>query len=176
MIDPVDRSLNSTAAALLGFLHAGPATGWDLLQTAQQRIGSFWTVTQSQVYRELTAMTGRGLVTPGESGPRGRVAYALTDEGRAAFAGWLDDGPGADTLRIPLLLTLTFADQLDTGRLRAVLDEQRSRHEELLAGYRSVLAGPIADRTQRATLEYGVRHEQAVLDWFAVLPEVLRLT
>jgi len=31
-------------------------TGWDLVAVAQQRIGNFWTLTQSQVYRELTAM------------------------------------------------------------------------------------------------------------------------
>lgn len=46
------RPLNSTAASLLGFLHEGPMSGWDLVNLAQERIGDFWTITQSQVYRE----------------------------------------------------------------------------------------------------------------------------
>ena len=32
--------LNSTAASLLGCLHEGPMTGWDLAATAQRAIGS----------------------------------------------------------------------------------------------------------------------------------------
>ena len=35
------RPLNATAASLLGFLHEGPKTGWDLVVTAQERIGKF---------------------------------------------------------------------------------------------------------------------------------------
>ncbi len=52
--------LNATAASLLGFLHEGPKTGWDLVATAQDRIGKFWSVTTSQVYRELAAMEAAG--------------------------------------------------------------------------------------------------------------------
>lgn len=31
-------------------------TGWELVAVAQERIGAFWTLTQSQVYRELASM------------------------------------------------------------------------------------------------------------------------
>ena len=72
------RELNATAAALLGLLHRGPMTGWDLVTTAQERIGNFWTLTQSQVYRELARMTEIGLVTVGEPGPRDRKPYTIT--------------------------------------------------------------------------------------------------
>ncbi len=41
------RALNATAASLLGFLHAGPASGWDLLRIAQTSIGRFWSITSS---------------------------------------------------------------------------------------------------------------------------------
>ncbi len=78
--------VNSTAAALLGLLHDGPLSGWDLWSTAQLVIGDFWTVTRSQVYRELAAMAQAGLVVSGETGPRDRKPYALTDAGREATA------------------------------------------------------------------------------------------
>jgi hypothetical protein len=66
------RDLNNTAAALLGLLHEGPMTGWDLVAAAQERTGNFWTLTQSQVYRELARMTEPGLITAADPGPRDR--------------------------------------------------------------------------------------------------------
>jgi len=116
------RPLNPTAASLLGFLHEGPMTGWDLLRRAQERIGSFWTLTQSQVYRELAAMAAAGLVEVGPPGPRDRKPHALTDAGREAFARWLDQDPGPDQIRIPLLLTIAFAEHLPAQRLAALVD------------------------------------------------------
>ena len=53
---PAEPPLNPTAASLLGFLHQGPMTGWDLAQTVEATIGDFWNVTRSQVYRELRTL------------------------------------------------------------------------------------------------------------------------
>lgn len=175
------RPLNATAAALLGLLHNGPMTGWDLVMLAQERIGNFWTVTQSQVYRELTAMALAGLVEAGPPGPRDRKPYTLTDAGRVSFAGWLDREPGPDQIRIPLLLTLAFAHHLSPQRLQSILAARRAEHAERLAGYEAARAAfeetlPVGrDAARRATLEYGLRHERAVLEWFDVLPAVLGL-
>ncbi|MHB8328152.1 MAG: PadR family transcriptional regulator, partial [Acidimicrobiales bacterium] len=76
-----DAPINPTAASLLGFLHGGPMTGWDLDQAVGGSIGNFWNVTRSQIYRELRALTGRGCVEPGQSGPRDRVPYSVTEVG-----------------------------------------------------------------------------------------------
>ena len=46
-------------------------SGWDLAETAQSSIGDFWTVTRSQVYRELAWMAEAGLVEAGERGAPG---------------------------------------------------------------------------------------------------------
>lgn len=172
------RPLNATAAALLGFLHEGPMTGWDLLVVAQQRIGNFWTLTQSQVYRELAAMATSGLVEVGALGPRDRKPYAVTERGRAAFAAWLDRDPAPDQVRIPLLLTIAFAAHLPPARLPEMIATARAEHAERLAGYeaaRRQLAGGngAADVTRLATLEFGLRHERAVLEWFDELPGLL---
>jgi DNA-binding PadR family transcriptional regulator len=168
---------NSTAAALLGLLLERPMTGWDLIAAAQERIGEFWTITQSQVYRELTAMAARGLVAAGPTGPRDRKPYEVTPAGRAAFADWLENGPGEDQVRIPLLLTIAFAGHLPAGRLAEIIDDRRAVHAERLERYlagRELLAaaGP-GEAARLATLEFGIRHEQAVLDWFDVLPGIL---
>ena len=170
-------ALNATAASLLGFLHEGPMTGWDLVVAAQQRIGNFWTLTQSQVYRELTAMAKAGLVAVGTRGPRDRKPYELTPAGRAAFRDWIGREPAGEQIRFPLLVTLMFAAHLPPERLAAMLARHRAAHAERLAEYESAaeaLAGqPGADPAQRATLDFGLRYERAALAWFDHLPAIL---
>ncbi len=154
-------------------------TGWDLIEAAQERIGEFWTLTQSQVYRELSAMAARGLLEAGPVGPRERKPYRATSTGRAAFDAWLQGEPGADQVRIPLLLTIAFAEHLAPDRLSRIVAAQRSVHQERLDRYRAaqraLAAAPGAPAVRLATLEFGLRHEEAVLDWFDVLPGILSL-
>ncbi|MQA11709.1 MAG: PadR family transcriptional regulator [Pseudonocardiaceae bacterium] len=168
--------LNATAASLLGLLHDGPMTGWDLVATAQSRIGSFWTLTQSQVYRELAKMSEAGLVRAGETGPRDRKPFTITTVGKRAFVDWLACEPAAEQIRFPLLLTMSFAGHLPPGRLDEIIQSQRETHAERLTEYRRQ-EPRLADDPQRlATLRFGIRHEQAVLDWFDELPSLLGST
>lgn len=176
-----ERPLNATAASLLGFLHEGPLTGWDLVATAQVVIGEFWTLTQSQVYRELTTMAGAGLVEAGERGRRDRRPYRITDAGRAAFAEWIDREPGPETIRFPLLLTLAFGRQLPPERLATFLTHHRELHRARLAAYvdqqaAALAAGDASHPFAMATLDFGLTYERAVLDWFDRLPAALTET
>ncbi|HEV2089260.1 MAG TPA: PadR family transcriptional regulator [Cryptosporangiaceae bacterium] len=171
------RPLNATAASLLGFLHHGPLSGWDLVVTAQAVIGDFWSLTQSQVYRELAAMSAAGLVEAGERGPRDRRPYSITDAGRAAFADWVRREPGPETIRFPLLLTVAFGRHVPPGRLGEVLDHHRATHAERLADYEAQRAAAVEagepDPYALATLDFGLRYERAVLDWFDHLPDTV---
>ncbi|MFJ8577053.1 helix-turn-helix transcriptional regulator [Micromonospora sp. NPDC093277] len=173
-----DRPLNATAASLLGFLHDGPMTGWDLVEYAQQRIGAFWSLTQSQVYRELTAMAAAGLVRAGERGPRDRKPYEITDAGRAAFAEWTAKPPAEETIRFPMLLTVLFGRHLPADRLAEFLAGHRAAHAARLAEYEQVAAAlpdeaEAVDPYSVATLRFGLAYERAVLDWFGALPPAL---
>lgn len=172
-----EYALNATAASLLGFLHEGPLTGWDLVATAQERIGDFWSLTQSQVYRELAAMAAAGLVAAGERGPRDRRPYRLTDAGRAAFAAWAARDPGPETIRIPLLLAVCFGRYLPPERLAATLTRHRAAHAARLAEYEAVRATcatwPEDNPYALATLDFGLAYERAVLAWFDALPATL---
>jgi len=62
------EDLNATQGSLLGFLHDGPKTGWDLLQEVSATLSRFWSVTPSHVYRELQNLERRKLV---KAKPRG---------------------------------------------------------------------------------------------------------
>lgn len=161
--------VNATAAALLGLLRDGPQTGYALVQRAQRELGDFWTVTRSQVYRELTGMAERGLVLADAAGARDARPYRITDGGRAAFSAWMHADPGPDVVRIPLLLRLAFLDALEPERLRELVDQQREEHVARLAGYEQTEAAAremgATDR-QLVTLRFGLAYERAVLTWF----------
>lgn len=172
-----DPPLNATAASLLGFLHDGPMSGWDLAATAETVIGDFWSLTQSQVYRELTRMADAGLVEAGERERRDRRPYRITAAGRAAFAAWVDQPPGQELIRFPLLLTISFGRHLPPERLGAFVAEHRSVHEQRLAHYeeqREAAAEAVdTDPYSLATLEFGLAYERAALAWFDRLADLL---
>jgi DNA-binding PadR family transcriptional regulator len=172
------RRLNATAASLLGFLHDGPMSGWDLVATAQSRIGDFWSLTQSQVYRELAAMAADGLVEAQERGRRDRRPYAITDAGRAAFAAWVAREPEPETIRFPFLLTVMFGRHLPPERLAEIVTRHRAVHADRLAAYEQVSAAlpPEAAEAEPyaiATLTFGIAYERAILGWFDALPPAI---
>lgn len=173
-----DYRPNSTAASLLGFLHEGPMTGWDLAATAQRAIGNFWSLTPSQVYRELAAMADAGLIRAGERGPRDRQPYTLTRAGRAAFRRWIDQEPGPENIRFPLLLTIEFGRHLPPDRLAEFVQHHRAAHARKLAEYeqlhQAALESGHHDPYAMATLEFGIAHERAALEWFEQLPAEIR--
>ena len=165
--------LNATAASLLGFLHQGPMTGWDLVQTVEGTIGPFWNVTRSQVYRELRTLEELGHVEAGETGARERRPYSLTDAGRTAFARWIAREPGPDMIRSPMLLTVFFGNHLDPELLHRHLTLQRIRHEQQLAAYetlRAELDGQPDVEWPLQALLFGIEYERAVLRWIEGLP------
>jgi DNA-binding PadR family transcriptional regulator len=168
-------AVNPTAASLLGFLHDGPLTGWDLAAWAERVIGPFWSLTRSQVYRELSAMAESGLVEPGPVGRRDARPYAITEAGRQAFAHWAAAGPGEATMRLPLLLFVALGKHLAPSQLAAILHEQREHQAKLLAEYvklrRDLTAGePAADPHLMAILEYGIMSARTTLRWIDRLP------
>ncbi len=159
--------LNATAASLLGLLHRGPMTGWDLARQAETIIGDFWNVTHSQIYRELRTLEEAGLVEAGPAGRRAKKPFSITDKGRAAFAVWIRREPGPDIIRSPLMLMVFFAAHLDDTRRRRFMAIQRLRHEQTLDEYRKVYDTLGAEEAGLANvLQFAIFHEEAVARWF----------
>src|SRR6266496_1769078 len=101
-------SINATSASLLGYLYWRAMSGGEIVAAVEASVGHFWNVTRSQIYRELQTLARQGLVEVGELGPRRRCPYTITDEGRGAFLAWLEQDPGPDIIRSPLLLKFFF--------------------------------------------------------------------
>ena len=79
-----------------------------------------------------------------------------------------------EQIRYPLLLTISFGRHLPPGLLARFVLEHRAAHAERLAAYhhdRQTLGDD--DAYTAATLDFGIRYEQAVLDWFDALPAAI---
>ena len=172
--------MNATQASLLALLDGcgGELTGGELVRVAELRIGQFWSLTRSQVYRELAVMEREQLVAPGAPGPRDARPVRVTDAGREAYRAWLTGQLPDDTIRIPVLLAVSFGAALDPGDLRELLRHSQAEHRQRLADYEQLDADlaqlPGGDPWARATVSFGIQYERAVLAWFTSLPESVR--
>jgi DNA-binding PadR family transcriptional regulator len=163
--------LNPTAASLLGLLsHRSPRTGWELSRAFEESIGQFWSITRSQVYRELRTLAERGMIEMGASGVRDRRECTITPLGRAAFKEWIARTPAQEQIRFPLLLMTFFGDAVPPERLREACTTQRRVHAERLAAYEGLLPHVQAEAYPALALDFGIRFERTVLGWIDDLP------
>lgn len=151
---------------ILGLLADRPLHGYDVKQRFESLLGGSWEVNVGQVYTTLQRLERDGLVEPaGERGDRRRLAYRLTDAGRAALEGWLRQPESEpqllrDAIYVKLLLTTRLAngdlDQLLTGQRRVYLqrlrdlagleeDARRGGRHDLVLLYRGAILHTEAD-------------------------------
>ena len=163
-------TLNTTAASLLGFLHEQPMTGWDLLHTVRNRIGNFWSLTPSQVYREITVLIADGYITANDRGVRNKRLLSLTSKGREAFGLWIAQPPTEEIIRFPLLLSTFFSDHIEPKQLNEYIRLHEEAHRSRLKKYQQeykalVESDEQAKRGRLLALSFGIKYEKAALEW-----------
>jgi DNA-binding PadR family transcriptional regulator len=161
--------VNATAAALLGLLHDGPMTGGQLVAAAGERFGSFFSVTRSQVYRELPTLADAGLLKPGKQGPRASQQYVITAAGKRAFKAWLVSGSGSDALRSPLVLRLLHAGTLSARQRAELVRNGRQAYAERLGAARAAARGE-QDPYRKAVADFAVAHTRAMVKLLDAIP------
>jgi DNA-binding PadR family transcriptional regulator len=167
-----DTGVNPTAAALLGLLHEGPMTGGQLMAAAERRLAPYWSMTRSQVYRELPVLAERGYVRLGKPGPRSSQPYAITASGKRAFSRWLAENPGRDTIRNPIALRIAFGELHSASQLRNLYAAANDYHTEALAHVREQVrnAKKEGDSFDASALEFAVAYHKAALSWLKTAP------
>jgi DNA-binding PadR family transcriptional regulator len=163
-------SVNATAAALLGLLHAGPMTGGQLVAAAGEQFGAFFSVTRSQVYRELPVLAEAGLLKLGKVGARASQQYAITAAGRRSFKAWLAADGGVDPLRSPLVLRLLHAGTLTTKQRAHLVGTSREAYAERLVAARAAARGE-PDPYRKLVADFAVAHVRAMLKLLDAVPE-----
>ena len=162
--------VNATAAALLGLLHGGPMTGGQLVAAAGERFGLFFSVTRSQVYRELPALTEEGLLRLGKQGPRASQQYVITAAGKRSFKAWLASGGEADAVRSPLVLRLLHAGTLTVKQRTELLRSAREAYTERLSEARAA-ARATDDPYGKPVADFAVAHTRAMIKLIDAVPE-----
>lgn len=164
--------INATAAALLGLLHEGQMTGGQLMATAEERLGRYWSMTRSQVYRELPALAELGYVKLGKPGPRSSQPYSITPTGKRAFLRWLTEEPSRDALRNSVALRVAFGDKQSAAQLRKLQETAVEYHNEELALTREQAkeAKKEGDDYGAAALEFAAGYHKAALAWLKTVP------
>ena len=167
----------SLRGAILGFLSLEPTSGYTLKQRFDGSVRSFWSATQSQIYRELHALEREGLVdveaVPGNGKPERKV-YSLTPPGQAALQRWLAEPLEPLVLRHPMLLKLVFAAHASPAALADILDG----YERGIAETRTAYVARLTDENVfslarsareaaiwKLSIEHGIAWCDAELKW-----------
>jgi DNA-binding PadR family transcriptional regulator len=174
------EQLPATAYVVLGLVSIRPMSGYELAAYAERSIGNFFPLTRSHINSEIDRLGRLGLLETTEiaqqNAPTKRV-YQITPDGSGELRRWLGDAVmKEERSRSLFLVRIFFGDRTSPERLAALLDEfesaARARRDRLAA-----IADKLADRPasvfRRSTAMFGLRREQASLDWVAEVRPML---
>ncbi|GAA1745488.1 helix-turn-helix transcriptional regulator [Luedemannella helvata] len=142
------------------------------MATAERRLGPYWSMTRSQVYRELPALADMGYVREGKPGPRASQPYVITPAGKRAFARWLAEEPSLESLRNPTALRVAFGAHQSSSALKNLYSTATEEHTEALAAVREQIKAAKAegDSYGVAALDFAVAYHKAALTWLKSVP------
>ena len=167
--------------ALLGFLNFGPMTGYDLKQCLEMSTMFFWQAPQSQIYRTLNELEKGGDIVShieAQQDRPDRRVYEITEQGKAAFDGWLAEPIQEISLhKDRLLLKVFFSGSVDRQALAAQLQFQKQLHvrqgrvytqdirsfvDQMIDQYPQLIENGVV---WEATLRFGELYTQMYIQW-----------
>jgi PadR family transcriptional regulator AphA len=131
--------------AILGLLAENPMSGFDLVGEFDVARSVIWPAPQNEIYKILRTLESEGVIRVAENGPRGRIVYAITPEGRAALTAWLRE-PSDYTTRYEPMLKAVFMRQATPAVRRAIAKADGTFAEEQLTKLRQADAKRRAER------------------------------
>lgn len=161
---------------ILGLLHYGPQTGYEITQYFKNSLSFFWPAQTSQIYRELSNLEKEGYavseVIIQYDKPNKRL-YHITDSGRKALLDWLSPQEHTQSIsRSPFLMKLFFSAMQEKEKTIEVLQrfiEERERELEKLAPVDAIISDSPFRETDsiywNMTLDFGKKYNQMCIDW-----------
>ena len=142
------------------------------MAAAQKRLGAFWSMTRSQVYRELPALASSGYVKLGKPGARSSQPYSITPSGKRAFTRWLAEEPAREAVRNPVALRVAFGNHQSSNQLKMAYSQATEYHTGALNEAREAAKElkKDGDEDGAAALEFAVSYHKAALSWLKTTP------
>jgi len=133
-----------------------PQSGYDLKRWFDEVFSFFWNADQSQIYRTITRLSERGLVTgkavTSAIGPDKRV-YRATTKGKAELRRWLNNGPVPQAQRSAVYAQLIFLAELPAAEAIAFLCAMKTQAEQTVSTLEAIAKGADDDSSPGQTLE-----------------------
>jgi DNA-binding PadR family transcriptional regulator len=109
---------------ILGFLSEASLTGYDLKKKFSESEIFHWSGNNNQIYKALVELHDQEMVTVEvqyqETKPPRKI-YTITKKGLTALREWMLTQPELPQFRNPLLMQMTWADQLEPAALDQML-------------------------------------------------------
>ncbi len=174
---------NRTRIAVLGMLHAGPRSGYDLKKAFDQQVRHFWAESPGQIYPALRALEDERLVRSksGVRNGRTRTVYSISASGRRAFAEWMAETPALPVVRNEVLLKVFFGTATSPDVLLEHVEAielsmrgARAQYGEFGRQIEELADSPEQEILWKLTLSSGRRTVEARLDWCQEAKRTLR--
>ncbi len=165
---------------ILGLIAEEPLHGYEVKTRFEAMLGGTWEVNIGQVYSTLERLERDELVEAvGERGDRGRLAYQVTDAGRAELQRWLSEPDAApQQIHDELFVKLMLIRRLANGNLEGLIARQRRVYLQRLRDLAELERRARAEQRPDLLLllKGAVIHTEADIKWLdACLEEIASL-
>ncbi len=163
--------INKTRYAILGVLHEGPTSGYEIKSLMGRSTVYFWRESDSTIYPMLKVLAMEGKVLPKTVyvGKKKKEVFSITEAGREEFKAWLESPTGSETPRNEFLLKLFFvADRKEMTRL---FQERLEKIEGIYKEYKKIeerlesIADSPCKTIRLKALGYGIALLESEIQW-----------
>jgi DNA-binding PadR family transcriptional regulator len=128
-------SRNTLCYIMLGLLQIRPMSGYDIKQTFERAVASYWNAGTSQIYTTLKSLYKAGLIEVEvivQTSRPNRKVYQLTETGQRELTRWQEEDVPERFTKDEFLAKLFFCGQTDDGVALVHLRQHRKSLQEQL--------------------------------------------
>jgi len=162
--------------AIMTALLEDEMSGYELARAFDSSLGFFWRASHQQIYFELKKMLGKGLLQSrvvAQSGKPNKIAYAMTEQGRAAMDEWVYQESRLQEAKDDLFVKLY---NLSLDNVSHMIGEVEQRREQVMqklylyaklrrVHYQNPDSLPLRRKGVYLALDWGIQQGEQFLQW-----------
>ena len=166
--------MTNTDYAIVGFLHHGNFSGYDIKKLMDESIPHFWEESYTKIYQSLKRLEENAWVysiSVDQSGKPDKKIYQITEEGRKMFAKWIaEEVEPTEDINI-ILLKVFFGAEGDKSKTKKNLEiflEESEIQQKIYKKYKEFVKGQKStDKTKYwlMTIDYVLNKIDFEIKW-----------